>query len=72
MPFWKPQIFLNLGTYLGQEISGKNHQDSFPHTWPSSQYSPEDQSVPFGYQWGLCQFLCEMVKKIFQINVHGI
>ena len=64
--------FLKLGIYLDQNISGKNHQDLFPHTWPSSQSSPEDQSVPFGYQLGLCQCLCEMVKKIFQINIHGI
>jgi len=37
------------------------------------QVSPlEDQSVPFEYQLGLCQRLCEMVKRIFQTNVHGI
>jgi len=61
-----------VGTYPGRDVSGKNRQDSFPHTWPSGQSSLEDQSVPFEYQLGLCQRLCEMVKRIFQTNVHGI
>ena len=50
MPFWKSESFLNLETCVGQDISGKNHQDSFLQTWPLGQFSPEDQSVPFRYQ----------------------